>query len=168
MTNMPEAKLAREAELCYATVAMVTDFDCWHPDHDHVQVADVVTVLHRERRHTRASWSPHVVPRLGAIAAPCPHGCDRALDTRDPDRARGARSRAVREARRGRRSRARAPRMKVDGRWRRAIELADDARVGDRARPDARCRTRSRGCALADARATPRARSATCTCAARR
>ena len=39
MTNMPEAKLAREAELCYATVAMVTDFDCWHPDHDHVEVS---------------------------------------------------------------------------------------------------------------------------------
>ncbi|HEY6431878.1 MAG TPA: S-methyl-5'-thioadenosine phosphorylase, partial [Acetobacteraceae bacterium] len=45
MTNMPEAKLAREAELCYATVAMVTDFDCWHPDHDHVTVATVVKVL---------------------------------------------------------------------------------------------------------------------------
>ena len=46
MTNMPEAKLAREAEICYVTVAMVTDFDCWHPDHDHVQVADIVRVLH--------------------------------------------------------------------------------------------------------------------------
>ena len=45
MTNMPEAKLAREAEICYATVAMVTDYDCWHPDHDHVQVADIVRVL---------------------------------------------------------------------------------------------------------------------------
>src|SRR6201995_2708525 len=45
MTNMPEAKLAREAELCYATVAMVTDFDCWHPDHDHVTVEAVVRVL---------------------------------------------------------------------------------------------------------------------------
>jgi len=45
MTNMPEAKLAREAELCYASVAMVTDFDCWHPDHDHVTVEAVVKVL---------------------------------------------------------------------------------------------------------------------------
>src|SRR4029077_11948338 len=45
MTNMPEAKLAREAELCYGTVAMVTDFDCWHPDHDHVTVASVIAVL---------------------------------------------------------------------------------------------------------------------------
>ncbi len=49
MTNMPEAKLAREAELCYATVAMVTDFDCWHPDHDHVTVEAVVKVPVRER-----------------------------------------------------------------------------------------------------------------------
>src|SRR5512139_1493994 len=46
MTNMPEAKLAREAELCYAAVAMVTDFDCWHPEHDHVVVEHVVRVLH--------------------------------------------------------------------------------------------------------------------------
>ncbi|MDD4930006.1 MAG: S-methyl-5'-thioadenosine phosphorylase [Gallionella sp.] len=45
MTNMPEAKLAREAEICYATVAMVTDFDCWHPDHDNVTVDAIVKVL---------------------------------------------------------------------------------------------------------------------------
>ena len=45
MTNMPEAKLAREAELCYATVAMVTDYDCWHPDHDHVTVEQIIKVL---------------------------------------------------------------------------------------------------------------------------
>ena len=45
MTNMPEAKLAREAELCYATIAMVTDYDCWHPDHDHVTVDAVIKVL---------------------------------------------------------------------------------------------------------------------------
>src|SRR3979490_3377951 len=45
MTNMPEAKLAREAEICYATVAMVTDFDCWHPDHDAVTVQDIIRVL---------------------------------------------------------------------------------------------------------------------------
>lgn len=45
MTNMPEAKLAREAELCYATVAMVTDYDCWHPDHDDVTVDQIVKVL---------------------------------------------------------------------------------------------------------------------------
>lgn len=45
MTNMPEAKLAREAELCYATVAIVTDFDCWHPNHDHVSVETIIKVL---------------------------------------------------------------------------------------------------------------------------
>ena len=49
MTNLPEAKLAREAELCYATIAMVTDFDCWHPDHDAVTVQDIVSVLDRQR-----------------------------------------------------------------------------------------------------------------------
>ena len=79
MTNMPEAKLAREAELCYATVAMVTDFDCWHPDHDHVTVEAVVRVLldnaERARTLVRAA-----VPALGAARGPCPCGCDRALD----------------------------------------------------------------------------------------
>jgi 5'-methylthioadenosine phosphorylase len=45
MTNMPEAKLAREAEICYASVAMVTDYDCWHPDHDDVTVEQIVKVL---------------------------------------------------------------------------------------------------------------------------
>ena len=45
MTNMPEAKLAREAEICYATVAMVTDYDCWHPGHDAVTVEMIVGVL---------------------------------------------------------------------------------------------------------------------------
>jgi 5'-methylthioadenosine phosphorylase len=79
MTNMPEAKLAREAELCYATVAMVTDFDCWHPDHDHVVVEHVVKVLHENADHARALVAA-VVPRIAALAAPCPHGCDRALD----------------------------------------------------------------------------------------
>ena len=45
MTNMPEAKLAREAEICYATVAMVTDYDCWHDEHAHVDVASVIAVM---------------------------------------------------------------------------------------------------------------------------
>ena len=80
MTNMPEAKLAREAELCYATVAMVTDFDCWHPDHDHVEVSDVIKVMHDERRATRSKLLAHVIPRAGADAGPCQHGCDRALE----------------------------------------------------------------------------------------
>lgn len=79
MTNMPEAKLAREAELCYATVAMVTDFDCWHPDHDHVQVSDVVRVLNQNGARARKLLA-HVIPRLGSHHLPCPRGCDRALD----------------------------------------------------------------------------------------
>jgi 5'-methylthioadenosine phosphorylase len=79
MTNMPEAKLAREAELCYATVAMVTDFDCWHPDHDHVQVADIIKVLHANSDNARKLLTA-VIPRVGADAGSCAHGCDRALE----------------------------------------------------------------------------------------
>jgi 5'-methylthioadenosine phosphorylase len=79
MTNMPEAKLAREAELCYATVAMVTDFDCWHPDHDHVQVSDVIRVL-QANSHNAKQLLQQAIPALGSLAAPCPHGCDRALE----------------------------------------------------------------------------------------
>jgi 5'-methylthioadenosine phosphorylase len=79
MTNMPEAKLAREAELCYSSVAMVTDFDCWHPDHDHVQVSDVIRVMQANAVHARQLLG-RVLPRLGADAGPCLHGCDRALE----------------------------------------------------------------------------------------
>lgn len=79
MTNMPEAKLAREAELCYATVAMVTDFDCWHPDHDAVTVDQVVKVLFANADKARALVA-EVVPALGAPRGPCPAGCNRALD----------------------------------------------------------------------------------------
>jgi 5'-methylthioadenosine phosphorylase len=80
MTNMPEAKLAREAEICYATVAMVTDFDCWHPDHDAVTVTDIVKVL-----HGNADRAKRLVARLAADFPreheECPIGSDRALDT---------------------------------------------------------------------------------------
>ncbi len=79
MTNLPEAKLAREAELCYATIAMVTDFDCWHPDHDHVQM-DAVLAVFRANADQARRLVAGVVPRLGAHDGPCPHGCDRALD----------------------------------------------------------------------------------------
>ena len=79
MTNMPEAKLAREAELCYATVAMVTDFDCWHPEHDHVTVEAVVKVLLDNAEHAR-SLVADAIPALGAPRPPCPCGCNRALD----------------------------------------------------------------------------------------
>jgi 5'-methylthioadenosine phosphorylase len=93
MTNMPEAKLAREAEMCYATVAMVTDYDCWHPDHDNVEVADIIRVLTGNADNAR-SLVKDVAPAL-ATGRPdaCPHGCDRALEfamitapeARDPD-----------------------------------------------------------------------------------
>jgi 5'-methylthioadenosine phosphorylase len=80
MTNMPEAKLAREAEICYATVAMVTDYDCWHDDHGHVTVETVVKVLHANADAARALVQ-RVVPALGGARAPCASGCDRALDS---------------------------------------------------------------------------------------
>ena len=79
MTNMPEAKLAREAEICYATVAMVTDFDCWHPDHDHVTVEMVVRVLLENAAKARGLVQ-QAVPRLAGERAACPAGCDRVLD----------------------------------------------------------------------------------------
>jgi 5'-methylthioadenosine phosphorylase len=79
MTNMPEAKLAREAEICYATVAMVTDYDCWHPDHEHVTVDQVVKVLFGNADAAR-ELVKQVVPVLGAARGDCPSGCDHALD----------------------------------------------------------------------------------------
>src|SRR5918992_4408467 len=79
MTNMPEAKLAREAEICYATVAMVTDYDCWHPDHDAVTVDMVVGVLLANAERARALVRD-VVPLLARHEGPCGHGCQRALD----------------------------------------------------------------------------------------
>jgi 5'-methylthioadenosine phosphorylase len=79
MTNMPEAKLAREAELCYATVAMVTDYDCWHPGHDAVTVDAVIRVLLANADKARALVKD-VAPKLAGEAYPCPKGCNRALE----------------------------------------------------------------------------------------
>ena len=79
MTNMPEAKLAREAELCYATVAMVTDYDCWHEDHAHVDVAAIIAVMTQNTEKAQrlvlrlARDFPREHPQ-------CPIGSDRALD----------------------------------------------------------------------------------------
>jgi 5'-methylthioadenosine phosphorylase len=80
MTNMPEAKLAREAEICYATVAMVTDFDCWHPDHDAVTVQDIIKVLlaNADRAKELVAGLARDFPREHET---CPIGSDRALDT---------------------------------------------------------------------------------------
>ncbi|WP_439522376.1 S-methyl-5'-thioadenosine phosphorylase [Marivita sp.] len=92
MTNMPEAHLAREAELCYASVAMVTDYDCWHPDHDAVEVSDIVRVLTRNADAARAMIRG--LPQLlGPDRTPCAQGCDTALthalitspEARDPE-----------------------------------------------------------------------------------
>jgi 5'-methylthioadenosine phosphorylase len=79
MTNMPEAKLAREAEICYATVAMVTDYDCWHPGHDAVTVDMIVGMLLANAEKAKALVR-QVVARLSEHAGPCRQGCERALD----------------------------------------------------------------------------------------
>jgi len=92
MTGMSEARLAREAELCYASIAMVTDYDRWHEAHGAVDVAQVIAVV-----QANASAGRGLIARLPALLSldriPCPHGCDRALthaimtapDRRDPD-----------------------------------------------------------------------------------
>ena len=92
MTNMPEAKLAREAEMCYATVAMVTDFDCWHPDHDHVTVDAIIKVL-LGNADKGGALVKEVAPNLSGRTELCSDGCHTALENalitapeaRDPD-----------------------------------------------------------------------------------
>jgi 5'-methylthioadenosine phosphorylase len=92
MTAMPEAKLAREAEISYATVAMVTDFDCWHPDHDEVDVAAVIKVVH-ENASKAGKLLARLITDFPKEHEACPVGSDRALDNaimtapamRDPD-----------------------------------------------------------------------------------
>ena len=78
MTNMPEAKLAREAEICYATVAMVTDYDCWHPGHNAVTVEMILKVLSANADKARALVKS-VVPLLATHDGPCRQGCRHAL-----------------------------------------------------------------------------------------
>jgi 5'-methylthioadenosine phosphorylase len=79
MTAMPEAKLAREAEISYATVAMVTDFDCWHPDHDNVDIAAVIAVV-QKNSSTVARLLARILAEFPGEHEPCPVGSDRALD----------------------------------------------------------------------------------------
>ncbi|MDF1670116.1 MAG: S-methyl-5'-thioadenosine phosphorylase [Roseovarius sp.] len=79
MTNMPEAKLAREAELCYASVAMITDYDSWHPDHGEVDITAIIETLSGNADKARTMVA-HLPALLGPKRVPCPHGCDRALD----------------------------------------------------------------------------------------
>ena len=92
MTNMPEAKLAREAEMCYASVAMITDYDSWHPDHGEVDISAIIATLKANSENAR-SLVRAVTPILGTTHEDCPHGCDKALqfgmmtapDKRDPE-----------------------------------------------------------------------------------
>ncbi|APX89355.1 methylthioadenosine phosphorylase [Brevirhabdus pacifica] len=92
MTNMPEAKLAREAELCYASLAMITDYDSWHPDHGEVDVTEIIATLTGNASNAR-DLVARLPAGLGPDRAPCPCGCDRALefalmtapDKRDPE-----------------------------------------------------------------------------------
>jgi 5'-methylthioadenosine phosphorylase len=79
MTNMPEAKLAREAELCYATVAMVTDFDAWHPQHEAVDVAQVVATMKGNSAQAKA-FVMRLAKDFPREHPACPIGSDRALD----------------------------------------------------------------------------------------
>ena len=95
MTNMPEAKLAREAEMCFATIAMVTDFDCWHPDHDDVNVETIVKTLY-ENVHKARALIKALASKLAPHEGPCAKGCQTALEyalitapeTRDPEMVR--------------------------------------------------------------------------------
>ena len=79
MTGMPEAKLAREAEICYASVAMITDYDSWHPDHGEVDISQIIATLGGNADHARGLIA-RLPALLGSERAPCPHGCDRALE----------------------------------------------------------------------------------------
>ena len=81
MTNMPEAKLAKEAELCFASVAMITDFDCWHPDHTNVEVSDIIKVLKVNAQNV-GDLLECVAPIFANTLKidGCGHGCNNALD----------------------------------------------------------------------------------------
>ena len=80
MTNMPEAKLAREAEICYATVAMVTDYDSWHATYEPVTAGSILDVL-QQNLHKSRLFVKHIAPMFARSQKPCSDGCDTALDT---------------------------------------------------------------------------------------
>ena len=79
MTNMPEAKLAREAELCYASIAMITDYDSWHPDHGEVDVTEIIKTLMGNADKAR-NLVKELPALLGSKRDDCDHGCDKALE----------------------------------------------------------------------------------------
>ncbi|MFQ5985604.1 MAG: S-methyl-5'-thioadenosine phosphorylase, partial [Alphaproteobacteria bacterium] len=95
MTNMPEAKLAREAEMCYATVAMVTDYDCWHAGHEDVTVETIVKVI-QDNAEKAGRLIRRMAPGLSRRDGPCAQGCHTVLDAalitapeaRDPEMVR--------------------------------------------------------------------------------
>ena len=92
MTNIPEAKLAREAEMCYTSIAMVTDYDCWHPDHDHVTTRQIINTL-TENGLKAQTLLKNIIPRIhsdsSAPACSCRFALDNAIITppasRDPE-----------------------------------------------------------------------------------
>jgi 5'-methylthioadenosine phosphorylase len=108
MTSMPEAKLAREAEITYAVVAMVTDFDCWHPTHDSVEVSVLLEVMEENRGRAQRLFG-RLARDFPAEHPPCPVGSDRALEgailtrpeARDPELVEKLRSIAGRVLGRG-------------------------------------------------------------------
>ena len=135
MTNLQEAKLAREAEICYATVAMVTDYDCWHPEHDAVTVADIIRNLTKNAENAAKVVAAAV--RLLAAGAETMRLLDRA----------GARADHGQEDRAGRDlQEAGADRWKVFRRVNCAVELLNHCLRGSRwpERPADRCRGGSR------------------------
>lgn len=89
MTNMPEAKLAREAEICYASIAMVTDYDCWHPNHDDVTVEQIIQVLHSNADNARLLVKkavPLIFGNADSNGCSCHYALDHALITANEDR----------------------------------------------------------------------------------
>lgn len=92
MTNIPEAKLAREAEMCYTSIAMVTDYDCWHPEHDHVTTQQIIKTL-SENATNAQTLLKNIIPRIhsdsSAPACSCRFALDNAIITppasRDPE-----------------------------------------------------------------------------------
>jgi 5'-methylthioadenosine phosphorylase len=81
MTNLQEAKLAREAEICYVTIAMVTDYDCWHPDHDAVTVAEIIAVLNQNAANAAKVVAAAVVAMPSARECKCGRALAHALIT---------------------------------------------------------------------------------------
>ena len=79
MTNMPEAKLAREAEICYAPIAMVTDFDCWHPEHENVTVTDIINTMGKNAKNAQ-KLILDLINNIEIVHEDCTRKCDKSLE----------------------------------------------------------------------------------------